>query len=46
MQRIAAWLDRKDEHKAVFIMASLKSMGIDAYVILRLRDFSEERRIG
>ena len=46
MPWIAKLLDPKDEDTAVFIMAGLKSIGIDAYVVVRLCDLDEERRIG
>ena len=43
---ITALLPPKDKDTAMFVMAGLKSIGIDAYVIVRLRDLHEERRIG
>lgn len=46
MPWIAKMLDPKDEDTAVFVMAGLKSIGIDAYVVVRLRDLHEERRVG
>jgi len=46
MPWIGRLLDPKDEDPALFVMAGLKSIGIDAYVIVRLRDLHEERRIG
>lgn len=46
MPWIGSLLDPKDEDPALFVMAGLKSIGIDAYVIVRLRDLHEERRVG
>lgn len=46
MPWIARLLGPKDEDTAVFIMAGLKSIGIDAHVIVRLPVLHEERRIG
>jgi hypothetical protein len=45
MPRIATLLYPWMEDRAVFIMAGVKSIGIDAYVNVRLRDLYAARRI-